>query len=211
MKQPALKVTVAALTFLMGITLASSYRQSMPSKSPEQSMPSKPCNYDRYFPQGVLDQDAVKNLSLAEFYGAMMEGPLECQKNKEEIYRVLILPSAKPPATVRIWRQGTQKYITVLKLYSVGIPQHGAKDLERNQTRLLTEQEWEYFQMLLQQTHFWSMSSVKTKPKNTTTFFLLEGYKENHHHVVARFQPEEQGFLDSCRFLLKISGLGMIE
>ncbi|HND21771.1 MAG TPA: hypothetical protein PLB18_20555 [Acidobacteriota bacterium] len=101
--------------------------------------------------------------------------------------------------------------MTVLKLYSVGIPQHGAKDLESNQTRLLTEQEWEHFQMLLQQAHFWSMSSMETKPKNTATFFLLEGYKENHHHAVARFQPEEQGFLDSCRFLLKISGLGTIE
>ncbi|MBA2340923.1 MAG: hypothetical protein H0V88_11045 [Pyrinomonadaceae bacterium] len=200
MKHITSRIVIALLTFIIGTAAAFWFYQSTSSKR---------CAYDNYFPVGAFSQSDRKVEWITQFYSAMMESPLSCLDEDTEAYRFLFLPSFEPPASVRIWREGDQKYIEVKQLSSVGLPQYGAKDLKVNVTRSITEQEWDRFQELLRKTNFWSMPTEDGRIGLDGASFLLEGYKSGQHHVVNRWLPEDQNYLDACSYLLEISRLEM--
>jgi hypothetical protein len=202
MRHITFRPAVAVITFCIGL-IAVALWVSQPSAP-------KRCASDGYFPVGVLSQSTGKVERFGRYYSAMMEAPLSCLDEDIEAYRLLSLISSEPPASVRIWRRGDRKYIEVRQLSSVGMPQYGAKDLKVNVTRLLADNEWNHFQELLEKSNFWAMPTEDGKPVGLDgASFLLEGKKPHRYHVVDRWFPEDQNFLNACGYLYGISGLAM--
>jgi len=131
MKHITLRLAVTVITFFIGIVAAALWFS--------QSSAPKKCASDSYFPVGVLSQSPGKVDQLGKYYSAMMESPFLCLDEDIEAYRLLLLASFEPPASIRVWREGGQKYVEVKQLSSIGIPQYGAKDLKVNVTRPLTD------------------------------------------------------------------------
>jgi hypothetical protein len=200
MKRTTLGVAVATLTFLIGFSATAVWLN--------RSHAPKRCVSDSYFPGGVLGRPEGKAKLLGEYYSALMESPFSCLDEEAEAYRFLFMPSFDPAISIRVWRAGGQKYITVKQLSGIGYPPGEAKDLKVNVTRSLTEQEWNRFQELLAKSDFWSMPMADVKPSGIDgANWLLEGKKSGKYHVVDRWMPEDQNFLDACGYLFEISGL----
>src|SRR5437762_2000706 len=113
MRQTTLRIAIAMLTFLVGLSATAVWLK--------RSHVPKRCVSDSYFPGGVLSQHEGKAKLLGEYYSAMMESPFSCFDKDVEAYRFLLLPS-EPSISIRVWRAGEQKYITVKQLSSIGYP-----------------------------------------------------------------------------------------
>lgn len=205
MKHLTTKLAVTIFTFTIGLTAAAIWF----------SQPDKRFANDIYFPVGVFspyenEQNwAIKSISNG--LTAMQEPSLSTFKDKNvEAYRFLWFRSFHPPVSVRLWRNGNQSFLSVKQLSSVGVPQEDdvifPKTLTVNETRSVTEKEWEYFQESLKKARFWSMPTVdETSIGVDGAAWLLEGLKLNQYHVVIRNSPKQGDYRDTCLYLLRIS------
>jgi len=199
MKQIPLKLATIVLTLIVGLAAVLWFSKSSNSKG---------CIDAQYFPEGAFSKREGRLNWITEFYSAMQEQPLSCLHEDVEAYRFLFLPSFEPPASIRVWREGDRKYIELRQLSSIGSPQNGAKDMRATETRALTEKEWRHLLELLEKANFWSMPTEDEKPIGLgNASFLLEGKKPRQYHVVDRWFPEDQNFLNACDYLFEISRL----
>jgi hypothetical protein len=211
MKKITVRVIIAILTFIIGITVAAIWL----------SKPNKRFADDIYFPGGVFSPHEDGMYWIAKFYSsslaAMQEPPLSSIKDKNsETYRFLWLRSFHPPVSIRLYRAKNQSYIIVKQLSGVGVPENGAaifpKTLTVNETRPISEAEWEHFQELLKKSGFWLIPTEDGKPIGLDgAGWLLEGVKSGQYHVVDRQSPEQGDFREACVYLLRISGVNINE
>lgn len=211
MKKISLRVIITLLTFIIGITLAAIWL----------TKPNKRFADDIYFPVGTFNPHEGGMNWIAKTYSsglaAMKEPPLSTIKDKNiETYRFLWLRSFHPPVSVRLYRTKNQRYIIVKQLSDVGVFENGEvifpKTLTVNETRPITEAEWERFQELLNTSGFWSMPTENGKPIGVDgAGWLLEGVKPGQYHIVDRQSPEQGGFREACIYLLRISGVKIDE
>jgi hypothetical protein len=211
MKKIAVRVIIAILTFIIGIAVAGIWF----------SKPNKRFADDIYFPVGVFSPHEDGMNWIAKFYSsslaAMQEAPLSFIKDKNiETYRFLWLRSFHPPVSIRFYRANNQSYMVVKQLSGVGVPENGEanfpKTLTVNETRPVTEAEWQRFQELLKKSGFWSIPTEDGKPIGLDgAGWLFEGVKSGQYHVVDRQSPEQGDFREACVYLLRISGVKIDE
>lgn len=211
MKKITVRFAVTILAFIIGVTAAAIWF----------SQPNKRFADDIYFPVGIFAPlEGGMNWHVKAYsssLAAMQEPPLSSSKDKNtETYRFLWLRSFHEPVSIRLYRVKNQNYVTLKQLSSSGIVQDGQaifpKNLTINETRTVSDPEWEHFQELLKKTDFWSMPTEDGKlPLNDGARWLLEGVKFGKYHVVNRQSPEQGDYREACIYLLRISGLKIDE
>jgi hypothetical protein len=208
MKHIPIKISAAILTFLVGLTASAIWL----------SKPHQRFADDIYFPIGTFGVRENKMNWTAKFYSsglaAMEEQPLQSLDDGEsEAYRFFFLPSFDPPISIRVWKTGKQRYISVKQLSGPGVPQEGKaifpKTLKVDTNRHITEEEWERFQALLKESNFWSSPTESGKQMGLDgASFLLEGIKPHQYHAIDRWLPADEGdFVNVSHYLVSISGL----
>ncbi|HEX2269944.1 MAG TPA: hypothetical protein VHH35_10430 [Pyrinomonadaceae bacterium] len=198
LKRLMIGLAVAAVTLAIGIGVASWFKQRSRANR---------CAQASYFPNGILRQDRRAEWRT-RYYAAMLEQPFTCYEEDAEVYRLLYLPSFEHPTSIRIWRNGNQYQMTVkqlsAELATEGRPEH----LVLNATRSLTVEEWNKFQELLNKSNFSSMKSIDVRePGLDGVSFLLEGKRDGKYHVVDRWVPEDESFLDLCGYMVELTNL----
>lgn len=211
MKKITVRFAVTIFAFIVGVTAAAIWF----------NQPNKRFDDDIYFPVGIFAPLEGGMNWLVKAYSsslaAMQEPPLSSSKDKNtETYRFLWLRSFHEPVSIRLYRVKNQNYMTVKQLPSSGIVQNGQtifpKNLTINETRPVSDAEWERFQELLKKSDFWSMPTEDGKlPGTDGARWLLEGIKFNKYHVVNRQSPEQGDYREACIYLLRISGLKIDE
>lgn len=93
--------------------------------------------------------------------------------------------------------------------------------LVTDQTRVLNEDEWSECLRRMQVSSFWTMPTEEPPPASGKNLryresnWILEGTRENVHHVVDRWTPsnnknrDTDKYLDVCLYLLRLSGLDL--
>src|SRR5688572_30154993 len=112
MKRITLRLAVTVLTFIIGLAVAGLWLS--------KSTTPKKCIHDPYFPAGAFSQRIDRKDWITEFYSALQEQPFSCLDDDIEAYRFLFIPSFEPPASIRVWREGGQRFIELRQLSRVG-------------------------------------------------------------------------------------------
>jgi hypothetical protein len=126
----------------------------------------------------------------------MQEAPFACLDSRTEAYRFLIVPSFDPPASIRIWREGNHSFVAIKQLTQPGIPKYGGKDLKVNETRPLSDDEWNEFKSLVAKASFWNLPPETDRPGLDAVLFLLEGHDGKNYHVIARWNNTDTSLMD---------------
>jgi len=165
---------------------------------------------DNFFPRGELypesaELDAFEQHWYSQHLRAMGEPSLSCgQRDGEEVYRFLWLPSFQHPLAVRITHTGDGATLDVTELTGAGGYDPGI--VGRHEERKLTNAEWESLQAALGAIDFWTMPT-KPPPDPTVAHFdgaqwILEGHRAGSYHVVDRWSPEKSPYANAClRFM----------
>lgn len=198
LKRFVIGFAVAALTLAVGIGAAAYLKQRARAKR---------CAQASYIPNGMLRQDR-RTEWRTKYYAAMLEQSFTCFEGDAEVYRLLYLPAFEYPTSIRVWRDGNQYQMAIKQLKAELGTEANPKDLIFNVTRSLTVEEWNKFHELLNKASFWSMQSLDARePGFDGVSFLLEGKKDGKHHVVERWSPEEESFLELCDYMVEITKL----
>jgi hypothetical protein len=124
----------------------------------------------------------------------------------DESYRFLWIRTFHKPISIRIWKSGTQFFLTVKELDGKGGYDIG--ELKFKTTRPVSEDEWDTFISLLNQASFWTLPTLEKSPSiYDGARWVLEGYKKKQYHIVDRHSPDENAYRGVCMYLLKMSGL----
>ena len=138
------------------------------------------------------------------------ESPLEeLYDSADESYRLVLLPTFDAPIVIHICRFENGRFLTTKKLSGeggFGLENFGEISYKKIQS--ITEDEWNGFIELVNQTYFWDMPSQEKDdvPVMHPTYWVLEGIKDGFHHEVHRIKPNKE-FSKRCGYLLKLSGL----
>ena len=227
MRRMVLRISVAVLTFALGVSLATLYlaRDATPAGQPsteglEKSVQPKTSSC---FPglsvnaqvtdrlshglRGKLPAKASQSEWYAKHLAALGEPPLYfCNGGVEESYRFLWLRTFHHPVVVRIWKWGGAQFLNVKELDGAG--GYAPGKLILNRTRELTADEWDEFTNLVEQSCYWRMPS---EDEDLTGMdgaqWILEGIKQERAHVVDRWTPRSGSYHELCLYLLKLSEL----
>jgi hypothetical protein len=211
MKQPVVRFSAAAITFIIGVAAVVLWL-----KEPQQRFP-----HDIYFPAGIFSPHEDGFNWTAKIYSSTLAAMKEPSLSREreqglESYRFLWLRSFHQPVSIRIWRNAEQIQLVVRQLSAGGQAVDGqvkvVGELTIDVTRPATKEEWEHFQELLTNSSFWSMPSEDVRPRGVDgAGWLLEGVKFNQYHLVNRRSPEQGAYREACIYLLRISGVPVDE
>ena len=191
-------LVVAAITLAAGLGVAAYIKKRAQINR---------CTQASYFPNGMLRQDRRTEWK-ARSYAAMLEQPFTCFEGNAEVYRLLYLASFEYPTSIRVWREGNQYQIAIKQLSAELATDVDPKNLTFNVTRSITVEEWNKIQELLNKSNYWSMQSLDVRePGLDGTSFLLEGKKDGKHHVVDRWVPEDENFLELGSYLVGLTKL----
>ena len=233
MKRIILRLTIALLTFALGVT-AAAFRLIHPLPQVERQENTSCCLRDFtepharrraapdfYFPVLIFPADNLLERNFVEWYSgtlaAMREPPFSSLTSSDfEAYRFLWLRSFHPPVSIRIWRHNNEYCMTVKQLDSVDRYIDGrpvpAENLVVNSTRPLSREEWTTFKQLLDGTRFWELPTFDVVPlANDGAFWMLEGVANGRHHFIDRQSPEHGAFYEACVYLLRRSNISIDE
>jgi hypothetical protein len=230
MKRMILRLSIALLTFIFGVTAAMLFiTHDAPMITPPAfeglGVPTAPvasaCYPGRavktqvmgrlsYFPRGVFSTnewlDQLRAAWNTKHLEAMKEASFYFPDNsEEESYRFLWLRSFHHPVAVRIWNSGGEQFITVKEMSGAGGYDPGKLIL--NQTRKLAEAEWGEFTRLLEQTCYWELPTEGESLGADGARWILEGVKGGRYHIVDRWGPEKGSYREACLYALRLSGL----
>jgi hypothetical protein len=198
LKRLVIGFAVAAITLAAGLGVAAYIKQRARANR---------CAQASYFPNGTLRQDRLTEWKTKS-YAAMLEQPFTCFEGDTEVYRLLFLAAFENPTSIRIWRDGNQYQIAIKQLSDTVTTEATPRDLVFNVTRSLTAEQWNKVQELLNKANFWSMQSMDVRELGFDgVSSVLEGRKDGKYHVVDRWVPEDENFLELCGYLLEISKL----
>ena len=120
---------------------------------------------------------------------------------------MVLLPTFDAPITVRIWRSGKQHFLITKRtngLGGFGMDKFGKLSYEK--TRPLTEDEWNMFIKLLDESSFWDMPSLaRNIPVTDGASWFIEGVHNKNFHEVLRITPSKE-FEEVCVYFLKLTG-----
>jgi hypothetical protein len=202
MKRFTLRLTIALLTFIIGVVIASvwiiRHRSSVPSV--RQSPECIPIYDPNIAAEQYIDGDAPK------LFAAFKELPLEALPScVHESYRLVWVPSFHSPVVVRVWHSGN-KYFVVSKQLS-GRGGYKVGDLKIEQTRPLSEDEWREFMNVVSRASYWELpSTVNEDIPNDGAVWIVEGIKNRKYHWVRRVTPLDQ-YAVLSKYMIKLSGL----
>jgi hypothetical protein len=122
-----------------------------------------------------------------------------------ESYRMVLLPSFDAPIMVRASRTADGFELTTKLLKGKGGFKIGK--LSSNETRPMTEAEWQRLTKLLDHPSFWSMPTIAPTELPTVdgASWLVESRRRDVYHDVLRNSPKPK-FLEACRYFLQLAG-----
>lgn len=208
MKYISSRLFFALLTFFIGITLTTIwiFDSEIPNIPIPKSEEFRASNFD--FDSRIPSSEKI--FWEKEIFTRFKETPLEkLPESIDESYRLILIPTFDAPVIVRVWRSGDERFLIAKKLSGeggFGIKKFGK--LSYKKTQSLTEEEWNNFIKLLDQTFFWDLPPLdkKEEPVPDGATWVMEGAINNTHHEVHRITPSNE-FRESCNYLLKLSGL----
>jgi len=114
-----------------------------------------------------------------------------------EVYRLILIPAFHAPILVRASRRGDKFELTTKVL----------DGLASNTQRAMTEAEWQRLLLHLDETSFWSMTTIDQREDipNDRVIWLLEGRRESIVHGVRRLMPKPK-LLELSKYFLQLAG-----
>ncbi len=189
MKRLLLRLTIALVTFLIGIVIVAFWLLSRPL--PNLDLLQYPPECASEFNAEITGD--IGSAWRTKFLTRFRELPLEeSTANVDETYRLIWIPTFHKPTVIRIWRSGENYYIVTKRLNRnknnliIG-------NLKFDQTRSLTAEEWHNFVSLVNQSCFWNIpSNIKEPIPVDGASWTFEGVKNGQHHFVDRIFPSER-------------------
>ena len=198
MKKLALRLLVAVLTLSAGVGVALYLKQRAHAKK---------CAESTYFAPSAFGDNRKAEL-LGKYYAALREPTFSCLDEDIEVYRLLYLPAFESPTAIRVWREEGKYWMTIKQLDAGWLPGLDRQSLKLNTTRQLSVNEWVQFKNLLNRANFWSMPAADGRePGLDGISFTLEGKIPGRNHVVYRWMPEDESFVEACHYLVSITNL----
>jgi hypothetical protein len=154
--------------------------------------------------QSVKSLDSFRNEWYSKHLKAMDESSLNSMAESDEAYRFLWLRTFHHPIAIRVWRKGEERNMVFKELDGAGGYEPGK--LIANQTRRLTADEWDKLINLLQQASYWQLQTESKDIGLDGARWVLEGKKDKQYHIVDRWSPRSGSYLETCSYLLKLSG-----
>lgn len=227
MQRFALRISVAAAAFAVGLGLASIYhpraaltirpiampmselrlgKDCFPGKSREFTATSS----SSYFPRDPQSQREWPGQFRTDWYTkhltAMKEAPLSFPDEQvRESYRFLWLRSFHNPVAVRLWKTDTEQFISVRETSGAGGYEPG--DLILMTQRKLSQDEWDAFMRVLEYACYWEQPTEEDDAGLDGARWILEGFREGRYHSVDRWTPQRGSFYEVCLYMLKLSRL----
>jgi len=200
MKKLMIRLLASVLTLSAGIGVAIYVKQRAQAKR---------CAESHYFPAGAFGDNPRRAEWLSNYLAAQHEPTFSCLDEDVEAYRLLYTPAFDSPTSIRIWRQQDQYWMTIKQLDADWSPLvDGGGGLKFITTRPLKDDEWSQFKQRFRGTNFWSMPSPDVKdPGFDGVSYTLEAKYQGRYHVVYRWMPDDENFIEACSYLLKISNL----
>ena len=142
----------------------------------------------------------AKEPSLASFIGCAGES-----------YRFLLIHTNDPPVIVRVWRSGNTAQLIAKQFNGDGGRNFGVVAIEN--TRPISENEWDTFRVLVDRALFWSLPQTDaSSPKSDIgSLWVFEAVRMGQHRVVSRWMPRDESYRKCGLYLLTISGLEIDE
>ena len=232
MKRLTLWLSISLTTFTLGVTAAMLYL-SRPTpnnlKSPvvkhmAPAAPARPSCFpglsreverltkSSYFPPGAFYPKPEHERFIVEWYTEHLKAMgeqslLPHPESQAESYCFLWLRSFHHPMAVRVWRSDDGQFLNVKQLSGAGGYEPGR--LITNQTRQLTNAEWDGFVSLLDRSCYWQLPAENDEMGNDGAQWILEGSREGRYHVVDHWTPRSGDFRETCLYLLKLANLGI--
>jgi hypothetical protein len=212
MKRFLFRLSIAIAAFAIGVTVASIYRRDAieTTNSPAVRIAEVRFRNDCY--PGRSTENAPRHgRRMSEWYSkhlrAMAEAPLYAADNAEqETYRFLWLRSFHHPVAVRIWKSGTDHFISLKELSGAGGYEPG--NIIFAEQRRLAPAEWDGFTRLLRSSCYWELPSENPDEIGFDgAQWILEGVRGGRYHIVDRWTPTSGSFREVCLYALKLSGL----
>ena len=212
MKRFLFRLSIAIAAFVVGVTVASIFRRDNTRTISPRAMPIAEVRFlDDCYPGKSTENVTRPNRRMTEWYSkhltAMDEAPLYSLDNAEqETYRFLWLRSFHHPVAVRIWKSGTDQFISVKELSGAGGYEPGNFILAEQ--RRLAPAEWDTFTRLLRHSCYWELPAEDTDAAGFDgAQWILEGIRGGRYHIVDRWSPTGGSFREACLYALKLSGL----
>ena len=200
MKRFPLRLTIAILTFLVGVAIATiwtvrHYNLINGELNDADCIPT-------YSPIAYSANEKGWDAVLARFKEMPLESLPACV---DESYRLIWIPSFHSPVSVRMWSARGKRFMTTKQLDGKG--GYGMGQLALEQTRPVKEEEWFGFKRLLSQAAYWDLPSADDGPQpEDGAEWVIEGVQNRRRHDVHRRSPSKE-FRDTCVYLVKLSGL----
>lgn len=122
------------------------------------------------------------------FREAPLTSPAACV---DESYRLTWMPTFHAPTVIRLWRSGDKYFIVTKRLNGKGGYELG--ELETEQSRALSAEEWRSFKSLVDQSWFLRLHSTVEEPiPNDGATWTFEGFSDSRFHSVFRITPSDE-------------------
>lgn len=147
-----------------------------------------------FFPEHAADITRWRNEWFSEHLMALRETVLtEWASDIDEAYRFSLLPSVGVDLSLRVWSTGDDLRASARRSIGCIGPLPGPPAHIADWTP--DAQDWRAVQMALHQHRFWESQSWNTVPEGYTvvdgTHWVLEGWRNNHYHVLTDNTPNE--------------------
>ncbi len=214
MKNWSLRLTVLVVAFFIGIGIVAVWFfnlsdvsvENIPKISncyPQYSENFKASDYKNVLTRRVYTFDKNKNAKTSSdedinaevaaiFFLKFREIPLTKLPNcVNESYRLTWIPTFHAPTVIRVWRSENEYFITTKRLGGKG--GYGLGELEVEQTRSLTVQEWQSLEDLIYRYSYPSMpSTIEELIPHDGASWTLEGLNAGQYHSVFRITPSKE-------------------
>ncbi|MFT5550246.1 MAG: hypothetical protein ACI9CO_002179, partial [Candidatus Azotimanducaceae bacterium] len=168
---------------------------------------------DFYFPSKMekgkeeIDDklDSFQNQWYSDHLFSLKEPILFEQKGMFEGYRYTNLGSFDNPYTFRVIRSAST--ISIIKKKTDGHGGFGAGKLILNETKEISEQEWENLINEIAGINFWELPTHTERHGSDGGEWILEGYKNGKYHFLTRWSPNhnrDKKFVEACAYFEKI-------
>lgn len=139
------------------------------------------------------------------WYGAHLESMgerrlFDLTDGNFSVYRLLCLPTFTAPFMIRVLKRWERGELWIKSTDGTG--GYGPGRLTVDGLMPLRKQQYRAFERLLNETEFWSMSTIGPIGGYDGTQLIVEGYHEGRYHVVDRWSRTGTPFFALCSGLV---------
>lgn len=161
---------------------------------------------DKFSDTSYVGQDTF----LVNWYSGMLRGLQEPilfnQTSSKEVYRLTWLRTFHNPVAIRIEKKGEQ-YSLYWKVSS-GQGGYEPGQLITDESKEISEVQWENFQNLLQKAKFWDAKTMDRELSMTDgAQWILEGVANRAYHVVDRQTPRDNDYFNCGNYLIEMTDM----